>query len=105
MPEPLIVQLVLGDEQVTVIAQRVAEIIDHRARRRTRSEYVSVQETAELLRCARARIDNLLTQGRLTRIKDGGRTLIERAEVEAYLRGEPTGPIAANLASRVVTRR
>lgn len=59
---------------------------------RTPSPYLTVVEAAGLLRTTRARIDNLLSAGKLTRVKEGGRTLIERAELEAYLRGEPTGP-------------
>ena len=50
------------------------------------SPYLSIPEAADHLRCTRQRIDDLLSTGRLTRIKDGTRTLIERAEVEAYLR-------------------
>ncbi len=49
------------------------------------SRYLTVLETAELLRCSRQRIDDLLSQRRLTRIKEGSRTLILREEVEAYL--------------------
>lgn len=50
------------------------------------SPWLSVVEAAELLRCKRQRIDDLLSQGRLTRHKDGSRTLISRAEIEEYLR-------------------
>jgi excisionase family DNA binding protein len=52
---------------------------------------VTVIEAADLLRAKRYRVDDLLSRGTLTRIKDGSRTLIERAEIEAYLGGEPTG--------------
>jgi len=32
-------------------------------------------------------VDELLSVGRLTRVKEGRRTLIARAELEAYLEG------------------
>lgn len=49
------------------------------------SPYMTIPETAELLRCSRQRIDDLLSQGRLNRYKDGARTLVSRADVEAHL--------------------
>jgi len=55
------------------------------------SPYLSIPEAAAFLRARRQRVDDLLSQGRLTRVKDGARTLVRRAELEAYLRGEPTG--------------
>jgi excisionase family DNA binding protein len=48
--------------------------------------WLSVLEAAELLRCKRQRVDDLLSQGRLARYKDGSRTLLRRAEVDAYIR-------------------
>jgi excisionase family DNA binding protein len=56
------------------------------------SPFLSVVEAAALLRCRRARVDDLLSAGRLTRVKDGGRTLIASAEVLDLLAGRPTGP-------------
>ena len=50
------------------------------------SPYLTVVEAAELLRCRRQRVDDLLSQRRLARYKDGSRTLVSRAEVEEYLR-------------------
>lgn len=82
----------LGDEAIDRIAVRAAEIAVARlAESAQRSPYVSIPEAAELLRCRRQRVDDLLSQRRLTRVKEGRRTLVLRAEVEAYLRGEPTG--------------
>lgn len=49
------------------------------------SRYLTIPEAAELLRCRRQRIDDLLSQRRLTRHKDGSRTLIARSEIEAWL--------------------
>ncbi len=50
------------------------------------SKYMTVPEAADFLRCARQRIDDLLSQRRLTRFKDGSRTLVSRDEVERHLR-------------------
>ncbi len=49
---------------------------------------MTVIEAAEFLRCTRQRIDDLLSQRRLTRHKDGSRTLVSRVEVEEHLRRE-----------------
>ncbi len=82
------VELVLSEEQVEVIARRVAELLAGESQRPAAgSPFVTVAEAAELLRCSRQRVDNLLSAGRLRRVKDGRRTLIERAELERYLAG------------------
>jgi excisionase family DNA binding protein len=74
------------------IAERAAEIVLERLEQTNgRSPYLSIVEAAEFLRSQRHRIDDLLSRGTLTRHKDGSRTLILRAELEAYMRGEPTG--------------
>jgi excisionase family DNA binding protein len=52
------------------------------------SKYMTILEAADFLRCARQRVDDLLSQGRLTRLKDGTRTLISRDEVEQHLRAQ-----------------
>lgn len=49
------------------------------------SKFLTIAETAELLRCKRQRVDDLLSSGRLTRHKEGGRTLVSRAELEAHV--------------------
>jgi excisionase family DNA binding protein len=49
------------------------------------SPYLSIVETAAYLRCTRQRVDDLLSSGRLSRVKEGGRTLIARADVERHL--------------------
>jgi len=50
------------------------------------SPYMSVPEAAEYLRCSRQRIDDLLSSRRLTRVKEGRRTLVRREEIEEHLR-------------------
>lgn len=48
-------------------------------------EYATVVEAAEILRAKPQRVYDLLSARVLTRHKDGSRTLVERAELEAYL--------------------
>ena len=50
-------------------------------------ELLTVQEVADLLRCKRQRVYDLLSQDRLPHLKDGSRVLIRRSEVLAYLEG------------------
>ena len=46
------------------------------------SRLVTVEEAAGLLRCKPQRVYDLLSQRRLSRVKEGGRTLLLRDEVE-----------------------
>ena len=61
------------------------------------SPLLTVGEAAVFLRCKPQRIRNLLSEGRLTRHKDGGRVLISREEIERHLTGETVGPLGAAL--------
>jgi len=86
--------LELPDSVLEEIAQRAAEIVLARqpsSNGSTASPYLTIVEAAELLRSKRHRVDDLLSRGVLSRVKDGSRTLIARAELEAYLAGRPTG--------------
>jgi excisionase family DNA binding protein len=56
------------------------------------SPYLTIPEAAELLRCSRQRVDDLLSQRRLTRFKDGTRTLVSRAEIDAYVSANGVAP-------------
>jgi excisionase family DNA binding protein len=49
------------------------------------SPFLTIREAAELLRCPRQRVDDLLSARRLERVKDGARTLIRRSDLDAYL--------------------
>jgi len=61
------------------------------------SPLMTVAEAAEYMRCGfrttddgtnkirRQRVDDLLSQRKLTRFKDGRRTLVSRDEIDAYL--------------------
>jgi excisionase family DNA binding protein len=53
------------------------------------SPYMTIPEAAAYLRCSRQRVDDLLSQRRLCRHKDGSRTLVRREEVERYLGDSP----------------
>ena len=80
------VVLTVPAELVEVIARRAAElVVDQQPHQESASPLLTIPEAAELLRCKRHRIDDLLSQRRLTRHKDGARTLVSRAEVEAYI--------------------
>lgn len=85
MAEPI--RFELSEDAVSRIAALAAEIVLDRLDVSTPepSPYLTIRETAELLRCPRQRVDDLLSQGRLTWIKEGRRTLIARAELKAYV--------------------
>lgn len=88
-PVSVQVSVELTPAQLEAIALRAAEIVAARAQPSdSRSPYLTITEAAEYLRTGRQRIDNLLSENVLTRVKEGKRTLIARAELEAYLRGE-----------------
>lgn len=76
----------LSELDVRRIAERTAAILRGEGHAAPPSPYMTVEEAALYLRCRRQRIDDLLSQRRLSRIKDGARTLVSRAELEAYLR-------------------
>jgi excisionase family DNA binding protein len=84
----LVLSLSLPAEVVEEIIERAAAIALERlgTADRVPSPYMTIPEAADYLRCKRQRIDDLLSQRRLTRIKDGSRTLVERAEIERVLR-------------------
>jgi excisionase family DNA binding protein len=77
----------LPDDVVETIIARAAELVLERleAERPPASEYLSVEEAAELLRSSRQRVYDLCSSGRLRRYKDGARVLVSRAELEGYL--------------------
>jgi len=71
------------------LVARVADLEQRLAATTSQSQspYLTVVEAAELLRCKRQRVDDLLSQRRLKRYKDGTRTLVSRAEVDEHLQG------------------
>ena len=63
------------------------------------SPYLTIPEAAEYLRCKRQRVDDLLSSRRLTRYKDGRRTLVNREELTAYVEGRrPSVKVSADSA-------
>lgn len=50
------------------------------------SPYLTVEEAAEYLRCKRGRIDKLTSMGALRKYKEGGRVLLRRDELDAFVR-------------------
>jgi excisionase family DNA binding protein len=94
------------------IAQRTASILEDRWRKaatlrfaqRQRSEYLTVEEAAELLRSKRQRVYDLVSAGRLQRYKDGSRVLIKRVELDAYLAGDQPRRVAEALPPRAGAR-
>ena len=79
------------------IARRATELVLEQldARRaEPASPYMTIPEAAEYMRCrSRQRVDDLLSSGRLTRFKDGSRTLVSRAEVDAMLADRVAHPL------------
>jgi excisionase family DNA binding protein len=74
-------------DQLAQLASSVSDLLAIQdAGPATASPYLTVAEAANYLRCSRERVHALLTQRRLTRHKDGGRTLVLRSELEAYVR-------------------
>lgn len=91
---PLIIRLELTGEQVERLAHRVAEIVAAQTQPSPPSPpFLSVREASDLLRSSRQRVYDLLSDGRLTRHKDGTRVLIRRDEIERYLAGTHSGPL------------
>jgi excisionase family DNA binding protein len=77
----------LTPDQLAQLALRVSDLLVARdGGPAAASPYLTVSEAADYLRCSRERIHALLSQRRLTRHKDGGRTLVLRSELEAYVR-------------------
>lgn len=49
--------------------------------------YLTPQEAGEYLRATKQRVYDLVSSGRLKRVRDGGRSLIRRDDLDAYLAG------------------
>ena len=79
------VALPVTAEMVEAVAARVAELIAGKLPPVDRSEYLTPAEAADYMRAKRGRVYELLAQGRLTRLKDGSRTLVRRSEIDDYL--------------------
>jgi len=82
-------------EAIRQIARQEAELVlERHTPEPSGSPYMTIQEAATLMRCSRQRVDDLLSKRRLTRFKDGRRTLLSRQELEIHLRnGDRTCPV------------
>lgn len=79
-------RLDLPDSVLESVAKRAAALVLERLESpRVQSELMTVPEAAELLRCKPQRVYDLLSDGRLERLKDGSRVLVRRADVVAHL--------------------
>jgi excisionase family DNA binding protein len=77
--------LILDEESLHELARALEPYMSPHQGPRAVSPYMTTEEAAEYLRCDRQRVYDLLSQRRLTRIKEGSRTLVSRAELEQYL--------------------
>lgn len=83
------VSLAIPPAFIEAIAQRTAELVlEALDRQSSDSPYLTIPEAAAYARCKRQRIDDLLSARRLTRYKEGRRTLVRKAELETWLRQE-----------------
>lgn len=80
-------RLPLPKDVAHAIAQLAAEIAVERLRNEAaaRPRMLTIKEAAEELRAKPQRVYDLLSDGRLTRHKDGARVLVDREELNAYL--------------------
>jgi excisionase family DNA binding protein len=85
--------LSVPSELVEEIAQLAAAIVLERLRDEAAAppRLLTVPEAAELLRARPQRVYDLLSDGRLTRRKDGSRVLVDRQELDRYLDGSHSG--------------
>jgi excisionase family DNA binding protein len=86
-------ELTVPDELIAAIAERAAAIVLDRQRSEPEAppQMLTVREAATFLRAKRQRVYDLLSDGRLTRHKDGRRVLVDRQELERYLDGGRRG--------------
>jgi excisionase family DNA binding protein len=87
-PDETRLALAIPPEVINAIAARVTDLIAERFEPPEPSPYMTIFEAADYLRCGRQRVDDLLSRGRLTRVKDGTRTLVRRDEIHRYLGAE-----------------
>lgn len=78
----IVVELPMTDELLDALADRLAERV---AQAPTVPDWLTVNEAAEYLRCRPKRVYDLCCQRRIPFAKDGSRTLIRRAGLDAYL--------------------
>lgn len=77
----------LPDDQLAPLLDRLAPALADRVAPPPAPEYLNPVEAAELLRTTRRRVYDLTQDGRLPRMKVGGRLLVRRADVIALIEG------------------
>ena len=88
----------MADAHDTPLVQALEELVrrvvreELDARTPPPSPFMTVPEAAEYLRTSRQRVDGLLSAGHLKRVKEGGRTLVRRVDVERWLGQLSEGP-------------
>lgn len=90
----------LPSELLDEIARLAAELIRERPpdpEAQSASPYMSVAEAAEYMRASRQRVYDLLSARRLTRYKEGRRTLLLRAEIAGYVAQNDPSSVAPAL--------
>lgn len=100
----LVGEVRLSDEELERVARRAAELVREELAVPApvpASPFLTVAEAAEYVRAKPQRIYDLLSQGRLSRVKDGSRTLVSRVELDAHLAGEAVGRVALASPSRL----
>lgn len=80
------VRVELTNESFSDLVEEVAELVLERLPKAVPlSPYMTTAEAAAYLRAKPQRVHDLLSSGRLTRFKDGSRTLVLRIELEALV--------------------
>lgn len=87
---------ILSEALVQALRPAIEQIVREELARLTprESPYLTVREAAAFLRARPQRVYDLLSDGRLTRVKDGSRVLVARRELEAYLGQRGEGKLA-----------
>lgn len=78
-----------GDPLVAALADLLIPVVRAEAQSAAaaaQSPWLTVKEAAEYLRCNRNRIDKLTSKGVLQRYREGGRVLLRRDELDAFVR-------------------
>ena len=78
------IRIALTDEQLEVIAERVAELLAERSPAAA-DGYLDSDEAAEYLGCSRGRVHDLVQVGKLEPRRDGRRLRFRRSDLEHYL--------------------
>jgi excisionase family DNA binding protein len=79
----------LGPEVIAAIADEVERRVLAQLGAGSTEPYLTVAQAADYIGAKPQRIYDLCSNGTLTRLKDGSRLLILRAEVDAYLQNGP----------------